>query len=532
MKTLIIDNYDSFTYNLYQYVAELGGNPVVVRNDEVTLAEIEHGGYSHIIISPGPGSPENLRDFGVCSEVIKKCTTTPVLGVCLGHQGIIHALGGKIVRAPLPMHGKQSTIVVAPDSVLFAGLPKKIEAMRYHSLIGLRESIPPELRVTAMTDDDEQLVMAVEHTARPLFGIQFHPESIGTPQGKQILKNFLTYKAKTVAQQEPSMVDEIAEAIIDGTMDPEASEMILKKMAQRGETVEEIVAFAQALQKRAVYLPLPSTISAVMDICGTGGSGLPRMNISTVAAFVLAASGVTIAKHGNRGQSGRCGSFDLLEALGLPIDLDSTIVTQTLSQLNLGFIYAPLYHPALKKLTALRKQIGTRTIFNLVGPLVNPARPSLQLLGTTSLATAEKIVAALKMLGATRACVVAGSDGLDDITLTGPTDIFELEAGHIRRTICTPNQLGLKQVPFTEISGGDSSQNMQRALELLNGKAPEAHQNLLILNCAFALKVAGSVKTVDEGIEEARTVINSGAAFARFEKYKQLTLNLTSTHHA
>lgn len=202
MKTLILDNYDSFTYNLFQYIAELGGNPEVFYNNKITLHDIEKAKYTHIIISPGPGSPENKKDFGICGEVIQKISgKIPLLGVCLGHQGIIYSLGGRVVRAPEPMHGKTSLIKQQATENrqqrskainIFSGLPEKIQVMRYHSLIGERETLPRELIITAQTDDG--IIMAVQHKNYPLYGIQFHPESIETPHGKDILRNFLAVK--------------------------------------------------------------------------------------------------------------------------------------------------------------------------------------------------------------------------------------------------------------------------------------------------------------------------------------------------
>jgi anthranilate synthase component 2 len=190
MGVLIIDNYDSFTYNLYQYLGELGAAPVVERNDRITLEGIAELAPSHIVLSPGPGRPERERDFGICGPVIQKlAATTPILGVCLGHQGIIHVLGGRIVRAPEVVHGKTSRVRHSGRGI-FAGLPEEIEVMRYHSLLGERSSIPDSLEITAETVADH-LVMAVQHRAWPLYGIQFHPESIGTPSGKAILASFL-----------------------------------------------------------------------------------------------------------------------------------------------------------------------------------------------------------------------------------------------------------------------------------------------------------------------------------------------------
>ena len=190
MSLLIIDNFDSFTYNLYQYCAQLGVIAEVVKNNELTVDQIRDRNYSHIIISPGPGSPDNQKDFGICEEVIKTFTNTPILGVCLGHQGIVHALGGTVVRAPKPMHGKTSRVTLDTSSLLFTGMQKSIEVMRYHSLLADKSTLPKELRIISETVEDG-LIMGIEHTSRPVWGVQFHPESIGTPEGIVILKNFL-----------------------------------------------------------------------------------------------------------------------------------------------------------------------------------------------------------------------------------------------------------------------------------------------------------------------------------------------------
>lgn len=202
MKTLILDNYDSFTYNLVQYVAELGGNPVVFRNDAITLEEIEAMAPTHIIISPGPGHPGVERDFGVCRSVIERLgDRIPILGVCLGHQGIALVFGGNVVRAPEVMHGKTSMVKRVGVAAAKAGqgelkypsilkdLEPEFSAMRYHSLVAERETFPDVLAVTAKTGDG--LIMALQHRERPIYGVQFHPESIGTEVGKKILNAFL-----------------------------------------------------------------------------------------------------------------------------------------------------------------------------------------------------------------------------------------------------------------------------------------------------------------------------------------------------
>lgn len=192
MKTLIIDNYDSFTWNLYQYIGELEGNPVVYKNDAITAEKVTRLAPSHIIISPGPGTVTNRNDFGVCQEIIGRAgPTVPLLGVCLGHQGIAAAFGGQIERAPVIMHGKQSLIEHAGMGIL-SGIENPFKAMRYHSLRVSEKNFPEVLRVTARVQH-EGTIMALQHSRYPIFGIQFHPESFGTPAGKQILNNFLNY---------------------------------------------------------------------------------------------------------------------------------------------------------------------------------------------------------------------------------------------------------------------------------------------------------------------------------------------------
>lgn len=192
MKTLVIDNFDSFVFNLVQYFGELGGNPLVFRNNEITIDEIRKMNPSHIVISPGPGSPDDPAYFGICEEVIRTLgKEIPLLGVCLGHQGIAHTFGGKVVRAPVIMHGKSSPIFHKSEG-LFTGLPNPMEGMRYHSLVADPKTFSPDLKITAWTED--KTIMGLQHIQFPIYGIQFHPESIGTPNGKVILKNFLAVK--------------------------------------------------------------------------------------------------------------------------------------------------------------------------------------------------------------------------------------------------------------------------------------------------------------------------------------------------
>jgi anthranilate synthase component II len=199
MKIAILDNYDSFTYNLYQYLAELDSKPLVFRNDELSFEDFRALQPDRIVISPGPGNPENPQYFGICRRVILELgPVTPILGVCLGHQGIVSAFGGRVVRAPQPMHGKTS-VVYHNNKGILKGLRNGFEVMRYHSLVGEKETMPECLEVTAKTWDD--VIMGVQHKTYPIYGIQFHPESIGTPVGKRILRKFLDVKVVPAAAE-------------------------------------------------------------------------------------------------------------------------------------------------------------------------------------------------------------------------------------------------------------------------------------------------------------------------------------------
>lgn len=511
MKTLILDNFDSFTFNLYQYCAELNGNPAVYRNNNISLKKIKRENFTHIIISPGPGSPLNKKDFGICETVIKNFAgKLPILGICLGHQGIIHALGGKIIRAKVPMHGKKCEIKIQNKSRLFQNLPEKIYGMRYHSLMGERESLPNDLKITAETKD--KIVMAIEHKDFPLYGLQFHPESIGTDFGRDILKNFLNEKINT---------EQFINDIESGRLPDEKIEETLKNMAEKGETIDEILGIIKGLQKYAVKIKTGNQLC--MDNCGTGGSGLQRMNISTTAAFVLAACGVKIAKHGNRAASGRCGSFDLLERLGINIELTPEKIAEAIKKLGIGFLYAPLFHPVMKKIAPIRKKLGIPTIFNIIGPLLNPTKPAYHLLGASSEKIAEKIAQVMQKMNYKHAVVVTGEDGLDEVTLTGKTTIYEIKNGKFKKYEFDPKEVGMEKVSFKKIQGGMVEENALIFLALLKNQAPKDLQNLLLLNCAFGLLTAEKVKTIKQGIEMADTAIKSGQAYRKFQEYRKFS---------
>jgi anthranilate phosphoribosyltransferase len=515
---LLVDNYDSFTFNLYQYLGELGADVKVVRNDALSVDEALALGPEKIVISPGPGNPD---EAGISLELVRR-SPVPLLGVCLGHQTLGQAFGGQVVRAAKLMHGKTSEIR-HDGRTIFAGLPDVFTATRYHSLVVAPESVPACLEVSAWTDGG--VVMGLRHRERPLEGVQFHPESILTTAGKDLLRNFLGLGAKVsikrhlakLARGERLREEEAAQAmgaIMDGDATPAQIGALLAAMAARGETEDEVVGFARTMRERAV--PLRS--SGAVDTCGTGGDGAGTFNISTVASFVVAACGAPVAKHGNRSASGTCGSADVLEALGVRIDAPTPAVQKALDSVGWTFLFAPRFHAATRHAVAPRKEMGVRTAFNLLGPLTNPARPEGQVVGVPKPELAPFVARCLQRLGTKRAWVVNGS-GLDELTL-GPTTVAELEGGNVRTFTVGPEDAGLAPAPVEALRGGDPQANAAIARDVLAG-APGPKRDVVLLNAAAALVVAGRAGSLREGVALAAAAIDDGRARALVDRVRE-----------
>jgi anthranilate phosphoribosyltransferase len=293
----------------------------------------------------------------------------------------------------------------------------------------------------------------------------------------------------------------------------------------KGETVEEIVGFAEAIRGAAVPLELHGEPileasgtgrDALVDTCGTGGDASGTFNISTATAFVVAGAGVRVAKHGNRSVTSKCGSADVMESLGVNISLSAEKVTKCLRQVGIAFLFAPSMHSAMKHVQAARRELRLRTVFNLLGPLTNPARATCQVVGVYSVELVEKLAEALGMLGANRALVVHGSDGLDEITITGATRVGELRNGQVRSYEVTPEEFGLERATLTDISGGDAAQNAGLIREVLSGEK-SARRDVVLLNASAALVAAGRADHLRDAMPLAATSIDSGAAMAKLE---------------
>jgi len=297
-------------------------------------------------------------------------------------------------------------------------------------------------------------------------------------------------------------------SVMSGEATPAQLGALLAAMHVRGETVDEIAGFATALRDAAVHVDAPG---GAIDTCGTGGDRSNTFHISTVAAIVGAAAGARVAKHGNRAASSACGSADVLEALGVTIDLGPAGVAACLGQVGLGFMFAPRYHPAMRHAAPVRRELGIRTVFNILGPLANPAGVRRQLLGVPTPALGGTMAHVLRDLGADLALVVHGGGGLDEISPTGPTMTWEVRGGVVREGSLSPEDVGLAPVPLSELRGGDPATNAGIARSVLAG-APPGARTAVLLNAGAALYVSGLVTSVKQGVATAAQALDSGSA--------------------
>ena len=607
---LLIDNYDSFSYNVYQLTASVNPEVKVVRNDELAVEEIEALAPSHIILSTGPGRP---ADAGICEELVRRLAgRIPILGICLGHQAICEVFGARVTYAKQLMHGKQSLAALDTDSVLFRGMKREITVARYHSLAAELPLDSDILRVTARTYDGE--IMAVEHETYPVYGVQFHPESVLTPEGHRIMENFLGRKRAACHEEQPTeesgererqeirergkqervgqekreegqenrkqeqqkgkgqenweegqenrkqeqqkgkgqenreerqenrekerMIGEaivrlskkqdigyeMAKAVMNEIMNGEASDVqksaYLTALSMKGETIEEITGSAEAMRDHA--LPVEHGMK-VMEIVGTGGDGSNSFNISTTASLIVAGAGVPVAKHGNRAASSKSGAADCLEALGVNISVEPDKAARLLHEAGICFLFAQKYHTAMKHVGPIRKELGVRTVFNILGPLTNPARASMQVMGVYDRSLLEPMAKVLLSLGVKRGMVVYGLEKLDEISICGPTDICCFKEGKTQMITVTPESVGLRRGEKGDLLGGTPAENAAITRSILEGRERGAKRDAAVLNAAAALFVAGKAAGLTAAVKLAEETIDSGRALRKLKQFMQLS---------
>ncbi len=560
---LVIDNYDSFTYNLVQLLAALGAQVEVRRNDTITASEALALQPTGIVVSPGPGTPE---DAGISRDVIRAADEAgvPLLGVCLGHQCIAEVYGGTVCRAPRPVHGKTDE-VTHDGAALFAGVPSPFTATRYHSLCIDDASVPEVLEVQARTPDG--VIMALRHRDKPLFGVQFHPESVLTPEGAKILANFLDVSGEVPLSGEASGTPQVVAAaggttrssaqladvatvggaiarvaaggslgedeaelvmglIMDGEATPAQISALVVGMRMKGETVDEIVGFARAMRSRATAVRPSAT--GLIDTCGTGGDGLHTFNISTTTAFVVAGAGVPVAKHGNRAVSSSSGSADVLEALGVDLSLGASDMARCIDEAGVGFLFAQALHASMRHAAVPRREIGIRTVFNILGPLTNPAGAKRQLLGVYDPALAPVLAEVAGRLGAERVLVVHGHPGMDEVSSSGMSTIAEFAAGEgVTVREVTPEQVGIARGTLADLAGGDAAENAAITRAILGGEIGP-RRDVVLMNAAAALLAAGKAADLAEGVALARDSIDSGRAAEALERLVAVSQRLGS----
>ena len=327
---------------------------------------------------------------------------------------------------------------------------------------------------------------------------------------------------------------EVMDQIMSGGATPAQIASFITALRMKGETVDEITGAARVMRDRALPIRVGKSVlgidrddinldrETILDTCGTGGSGTNSFNISTTVAFIVSACGVKVAKHGNRAVSSSCGSADVLEALGVNLDVTPDVVERSIAEIGIGFLFAPALHGAMKHAIGPRREIGIRTIFNILGPLTNPAGADCQVLGVYREDLVEKLANVLKKLGCRRGFVVHGSDGMDEVTLTGESTIGEVTRDGVRVYKVAPEQFGLDRAPLTELHGGDAKGNAVIVKDILSGK-DGAKRRIVLLNAGFALCAAGKAADVAAGISLAAQTIDSGLAYRQLERLVALT---------
>ena len=521
-RILFIDNFDSFTYNLVDEFEKRGCVVEVYRNN-LPLKKIEEIVSRFrpelIVISPGPSTPAKA---GNSIAVIKKFAgKVPVLGVCLGEQAMIEAFGGVVGKAVETIHGKPS-LVTHDGKGIFRGLSKPFQAGRYHSLAG--QKIPKELEVSARSESG--VVMGVRHRKFFMEGVQFHPESILTPEGGKIIENVLEMlegEGKMIKEAISKVAEgndlsraeakEVFDEIMTGRTSEDDIVSLLVALSEKGESIGEIQGAAESMRSVVARVKAKGD---VLDVVGTGGDGKNSFNVSTTAAIVAAGAGCKVAKHGNRGVSSKSGAADVLQSLGVNIETEPQRNSEIFEKIGLAFMFAPKHHPAMKYAIGASKRIGKRTIFNILGPITNPAGANTYLLGAYSEGLAEKLAFVLSGLGTKKALVVHGS-GYDEAALTGGTIIFEVSKGKVEKKEINPEMFGFKRCGEKDLEISSPEESAEIVKKILSGgeKGPKA--DVVALNAGLAIYAFGEALDFGAGIAMAKRSIASGKALEKLE---------------
>lgn len=518
---LLIDNYDSFTYNLVQAFYKLGKNPVVKKNDDPELLDLATSpDLEMVCISPGPGRPE---EAGYSLEFLDRLNPRiPVLGVCLGHQLLGLYGKGKIVIAPSISHGKQSEIA-HDGSGIFKNTPNPFMAGRYHSLV-VTPTPESEANFLITSRGPEGEVMSLAYRYRPWVGVQFHPESILTPDGMRLLANF---PDNIISQKDRKtnfgqILDQLAarcdltadmassafEALMDGELSPAQAGAFLMGLRMKGESSLELAHAIRAALARSVRVK--GTPGQTLDIVGTGGDGRNSFNCSTAASLIMAGLGYKVIKHGNRAVSSTCGAADALEGLGINLNSSSDEILEMLEKKGFAFLFAPHFHPSFKNIGPVRKELGIRTLFNILGPMINPARPTHLLMGVARPELVQLIAETLVQSPIKNAAVLSGAGGYDEMTALGPANIAFIREGKITWEVFDPALYGIMPCQPEELAVGSKEEAIAVLKTILAGKGPKPMMEMVALNIAVAFRLLDPSISQQKAIRKGLDAVYSG----------------------
>lgn len=525
----MIDNFDSFTYNIVDYFKVLGCEVKVYRNT-INVRELELEDFDLLVLSPGPSVPKNA---GNLFEIIAKFhQTKPIFGICLGHQALIEFFGGKLKFLP-PQHGKADFIVHDGKSI-YAGLKETIEIARYHSLAA--ETVPDIFEVSARSQDGT--VMSIRHKSLPIEGVQYHPESVLSMRddaGMTIIKNVVEGRfasgnmgyqelMKLLMGEEPLHKEHLTSFIQDIKHDrfsEDQKALILVALSFKLKAPEYCAQFIEVLQAQSTFSTSTEISQQGIDICGTGGSGLPRINTSTLTGILLAYLGMPTIKHGNKASSGRFGSFNLLETLGIPFPLPQKLQEQAYQATNLAFLFAPNIHPIVGKFTNARVRMGVPSIFNTLGPLLNPYNPDKQFIGTPFKQYLDLIFETGISLGKKHLVVVRGEDNLDEISVSAPTLVKTFKNAVRKEYVLKPEDFGIDTIPFDLVKSDRQEDNIRIAEEILSGQLLSEHYKLIAVNAAFIYNEFVKETPLKEAYKLMVETMKSGKLATHLAKYQE-----------
>lgn len=532
-KILMIDNFDSFTYNIVDYFKVLGCEVKVYRNT-VSPKQLEYEDFDLLVLSPGPSVPKNA---GNLFDIIGKFyQTKPIFGICLGHQALVEFFGGKL-KFLEPQHGKADWII--PDGqTIYSGLESRIEIARYHSLAA--EVVPKVFEVSARSQDGT--IMSIRHKSLPIEGVQFHPESVLSMRddvGMNLMKNVvnglissgsgsLDYKEfmKLLMSDDELNLEQLNQfinAVKTDRFSDDQMLILLVALSNKLKNPTYCARFIDVIQKESTFQPSTEIGKAGIDICGTGGSGLPRINTSTLTGILLSYLGLPIIKHGNKASSGRFGSFNLLESLGVPFPLPQEQIEEAYSETNLAFLFAPNIHPIVGKFVSARVRVGVPTIFNTLGPLLNPYSPDKQFIGTPFPQYHDLIFETGIMMGKCHLVVVRGEDGLDEISVSAPTHVKVYKNGERKEIILQPKDFGIDTIPFEEVKSDGQEDNIRIAEELMKGELNSEHYKLIAVNAAFIYAEFVEEMPLPKAYIKMVEALEKGELGQHLKQYRELT---------